>query len=250
VGFSEKKFLAMSHQKQEQNILKLFSKIEKFWNFEGRHIDLLNELQMCLSWLNYETPSNLQKLTYREFLTQIVPIEQKFGRNLKDDEIIILQKDGAKQPQNKIEITLILDNLRSAFNVGSIFRTAECFGISKIYLCGYTPNPTNQKVTKTAMGTENFVDWEKCDSTDKLIRQLKNENVQIYALETVESAKLISEADIREPAAIVIGNEALGISSKILQLADEIIQIPIFGWKNSLNVGVATAICCYEIRRK
>jgi tRNA G18 (ribose-2'-O)-methylase SpoU len=143
-----------------------------------------------------------------------------------------------------------LDNLRSAFNVGSIFRTAECFGISKIYLCGYTPNPTNQKVTKTAMGTENFVDWEKCDSTDKLIRQLKNENVQIYALETVESAKLISEADIREPAAIVIGNEALGISSKILQLADEIIQIPIFGWKNSLNVGVATAICCYEIRRK
>ncbi|HHE38156.1 MAG TPA: TrmH family RNA methyltransferase, partial [Candidatus Cloacimonetes bacterium] len=207
---------------------------------------------------NYSDNEELTKISgliniqmdLRKFLSITVPLEHKIGSNLKDNDFLILQKDGEKPEKKKIPLYLILDNLRSSFNVGSIFRTAECFGVSEILLCGYTATPENKKVRKTAMGTDKIVKWKYFERTEKAIEFLKNRNIKIYALETTSNAKPINEIEIPKSIALIFGNEALGISKEILRLTDKIVQIPLSGWKNSLNVGVTAGICCYEVSRQ
>ena len=222
-------------------------RIEKSWKDQAKRTELLSQFAKCLRWMNYQIENNLTNYSLREFLNFAVPLEQELDKNLKDYELVIQKEDGKNKEHRKIPLYLILDNLRSSFNVGSIFRTAECFKISKLFLCGYTPIPSNAKVQKTAMGTIEYLKWEQCKSTINLIEDLKKKNYKIYALETTENGKLLNETNFEKPAVIIMGNEALGIDEKILNMADEIIKIPLFGWKNSLNVAVATAICCYEI---
>lgn len=243
-------FQKFNRKKQGKKLIELITKIDTDWQDESLRKELLKEFQIYITYMNYEIYEDFSILSRREFLALAVPIEQEFGKNHKDDEFIILKDDEQPKENVKIPLYLILDDLRSAFNVGSIFRSAECFGVSHIYLCGYTPTPENKKVQKTAMGTDEYVEWSNHTSIEQVITKLKKDGFTIYALETTTHSIDISKTKFNKKSALILGNEALGISEETLKLADEIIQIPLSGWKNSLNVGVCTAICCYEISRQ
>ncbi len=245
--FSKKKFQNLSNKRQNKKIIEYIYQIERNWDNTAKKADLLLQFSKCLTWMNLKFEDNLTTYSLREFLSFAVPLEQKMGINLKDSDIIIQQKDGMNRQYKHIPLVFILDNLRSSFNVGSIFRTAECFKISKLYLCGYTPLPENTKVQKTAMGTIKNIVWQHHKLTMNLIAELKKKGYKIYALETTENAKTLNETIFEKPAALLLGNEALGIDKSLLSVTDEIIKIPMFGWKNSLNVATAAAIGCYEI---
>ncbi len=248
--FNKSTFKKFTREKQGKKLIELITKIDADWQNEPLRKELLKELQVYLAYMNYEIKKDIRTLFKREFMAFAVPIEQEFGKNLKDDEFIILKSDEHKPEKSIIPLYLILDDLRSAFNVGSIFRTAECFGVSHIYLCGYTPTPENKKVQKTAMGTNEYVKWSAYSSVERVVTKLKKDGFTIYALETTTNASDIYKTKFNKPAALILGNEALGISRETLKFADEIVQISLSGWKNSLNVGVCTAICCYEISKQ
>lgn len=150
---------------------------------------------------------------------------------------------------NKKTFFLIAQNIRSLHNVGAIFRTADIFNISKIYLSGYTGTPPRQEISKVALGAEKWLAWEKYYHTHLLIKKLKSQNIKIYALETGPTTKNISTFKPQFPCALIVGNEVKGISPKIIQLADTILSIPMFGKKESLNVSVATGIALYELNK-
>lgn len=141
-------------------------------------------------------------------------------------------------------------NLRSRENVGSVFRTADAFGVDKIFLTGFTPAPPHEKISKTALGAENFVAWEKVFSISRLIKKLRHDGFEIVALE--QSRKSISIAHYRptKKVALIIGNEVSGISSHILNQCDHIIEIPMAGKKESLNVAVAFGVATYATAQK
>lgn len=145
------------------------------------------------------------------------------------------------------EIYLVLDNIRSALNVGSIFRTADGAGVSKTYLCGYTPTPENPRVAKTALRAEKTVLWEKHSQTWRLLDTLKKRGVKVVALEQSERSIDYRKFKPKFPVVLVVGNEVKGLSKKILKYSDVIISIPMFGKKESLNVAVAAGIATYEI---
>lgn len=172
------------------------------------------------------------------------------------------------------EIYLILDNIRSRENVGSIFRTADGAGVKKIFLCGITPTPSvgssksqapnhkqipnskiqiknSDKIHKTALGAETYVPWEYYKDTWRLLKKLRADGLQTTALEQTKNSKNIFEykAVDRRPLALVVGNEVKGISPKILKYCDKKISIPMYGRKESLNVSVACGIAIYIILR-
>ncbi len=248
--YSENKFLSFNKVKQQKVLLEFIRKIEQNWSDKNYRFQLLEEFCNCLNYAGIKAGKDLSQITLREFLKFSVPLERQFGKEIKDDDFLIHKQDGERKQSKQIPLYLVLDNLRSSFNVGSIFRTAECFGVSKLILCGYTANPQNPKVQKTAMGTDKFVKWEQFSSTTQAIKILKDKNIKIYAVETTSNAKNIAEIEFTKSCALILGNEALGISKEILKMVDEIVNIPISGWKNSLNVGVTAAICCYEVSRQ
>lgn len=155
------------------------------------------------------------------------------------------------------EFVVVLQNIRSLHNVGSIFRTADAAGASKIYLCGITPTPTNRlgaiepKLAKAALGAEEYVPWEKHASPLRLIKKLKNEEYKIYSVE--QNKKSTSYSKIIPPKngkiAIIMGNEVKGLPSPILKNSDKILEIPMRGQKESLNVSVAFGIVVFELSK-
>ncbi|MFA5997475.1 MAG: RNA methyltransferase [Candidatus Paceibacterota bacterium] len=150
---------------------------------------------------------------------------------------------------------VVLDNLRSVHNVGSIFRTANAVGIEKIYLCGTTPTPLDKKgerrkdFAKVALGAEDTVAWEYFESTLECVKKLKKEKYFIIAVEQDERAVDYKKVDIsqNEKVAIVIGNEVDGVLSEVLHQCDTIAEIPMVGTKESLNVTIAFGIAVYRI---
>lgn len=245
--YSQKKLSLLTPEKQQKIIKEFIKEIHNKWEQKEKQV-LLIEFEKCLNWLGIPISIDLHNASIRQFLEFAVPLERRLGQELTDIEI--LTQDGLREQTKKHSLYLILDNLRSSFNVGSIFRTAECFGVKKILLCGYTATPDNEKVQKTAMGTTEFVEWQHFEKTEEAILFLKEINVTIFALETTTKAKDISETFFTNPTALLLGNEALGISEEILELVDEIVSIPLSGWKNSLNVGVTAAIACYVVVRQ
>jgi 23S rRNA (guanosine2251-2'-O)-methyltransferase len=147
------------------------------------------------------------------------------------------------------KIYLIAQNIRSLYNVGSLFRSADVFNIDKIYLTGYTGAPPREQISKVALGAENWISFESVRHTHLLIPKLKRDGVHIYALETGKKTTDISKFKPKFPCALIIGNEVKGITKKILDLSDQVLQIPLSGKKDSLNVSVAAGIALYELNR-
>lgn len=156
----------------------------------------------------------------------------------------------------KKEIIAIIHNVRSVHNVGSMFRTADAAGISKLYLTGFTPSPLNRfkefipQFSKVALGAEKTISWEKVDSPGEVIKKLKKENFKILALEQSSRSISYSHASLKKYSkiAIVVGNEVKGLSPSLLKAADRVIEIPMHGEKESLNVGVAFGIAVFALR--
>ena len=148
---------------------------------------------------------------------------------------------------------LILDNIRSVENTGSIFRTAECLGVTKIYLIGTTPTPLDRfgrkrpDFSKVALGAEELVEWEYVKEILPVIKELKSQNFNILALEQSENSKNLNDYKSPEMFALIVGNEVEGVHKEVLQKCDAILEMKMKGEKESLNVSVATGIALFEL---
>jgi 23S rRNA (guanosine2251-2'-O)-methyltransferase len=143
----------------------------------------------------------------------------------------------------------VLDNLRSAHNVGSIFRTSDGANIAELALCGYTPQPPHRHLSKTALGSVDVVPWRAFESTEEAISHYKSRGIFVAALELSESSSPLWEAPVSFPLALVVGNEVDGLSAEVQSLCDATYHLPMLGHKNSLNVSVAWGIALYEVLR-
>ena len=147
----------------------------------------------------------------------------------------------------KIPILVILDNIRSMNNVGSIFRTCDAFLVEKLYLCGITAKPPHKDITKTALGATETVEWEYVENVVDLVQQLRKNNIKVYLIEqTNQSIPLQQFQFPKEKIAIVLGNEVFGVSDDLLSICDGAIEIPQHGTKHSLNVTIAAGIVLWE----
>ncbi|NCQ18375.1 MAG: RNA methyltransferase [Ignavibacteria bacterium CG_4_8_14_3_um_filter_37_9] len=150
----------------------------------------------------------------------------------------------------KLPVVALLDNIRSTYNVGSIFRTSDGAMIDKLFLTGYTPHPPNKEILKTALGSTNSVKWEFHKDALAVLHQLKKEGYKICALEQTETSGMYYDLSTKQfPLCLVIGNEITGVSQKLLDECDFAIEIPQYGIKQSLNVAVAYGIAIFELRK-
>jgi 23S rRNA (guanosine2251-2'-O)-methyltransferase len=145
------------------------------------------------------------------------------------------------------EVQVICDNIRSLYNVGSIFRTADALGVSKIWLCGITGTPEQQGVLKVSLGAEKSVQWEHCKNAWRLIEKLKKQGFQIVSLELTKGSQDVKLFKPKFPLALIVGNEVSGVSPTLLKRSETIVHIPMKGTKESLNVSVAFGIAGWEI---
>ena len=144
---------------------------------------------------------------------------------------------------------VIVDNVRSLENVGSLFRTADALSVDKVFLCGITGTPPSHKIAKTALGAEEWIPWEYHSQTWRLVAKLKKEKVSIVCLEQGKGSTPLPQFKPKFPLALVVGNEVKGVSSSVLRKTDALIEIPMTGKKESLNVAVAFGIAAYEIQQ-
>ncbi|MEO4006971.1 RNA methyltransferase [Flavobacterium sp. CAU 1735] len=153
---------------------------------------------------------------------------------------------------DKTPIIIVLDDIRSLHNIGSVFRTADAFLIEKIYLCGITATPPNKEIHKTALGATDTVAWEYAKDVLEVIENLKKEKVSVFAIEQVEHSvflqDFIPEADAKY--ALVFGNEVKGVAQQAIDAADGTIEIPQLGTKHSLNISVSAGIVVWDLFRK
>ena len=151
---------------------------------------------------------------------------------------------------SRLPVYAILDNIRSAHNVGSAFRSADGAGIGELLICGYAPTPPHRHLAKTAMGGEAVVPWQHCETTLDAIEVVRERGCQVLAMEFNEQSVPLWEVDLQFPLALVFGNEAEGLSEEVMARCDAIVHLPMRGLKNSLNVSVAFGITAYEVLRR
>jgi len=152
-----------------------------------------------------------------------------------------------KTERRNKKLVVVCHNIRSAYNIGSIFRTADGAGAAKVYLTGYAPAPPHPGISKTALGAEKVVEWEKLAKLDVAIERLKKEGYQIIALEQSKKSVPLGSFKPKKKIALILGNEVRGLSRSLLDKCDKIIEIPMRGKKESLNVSVAFGIAAYLI---
>jgi len=150
----------------------------------------------------------------------------------------------------KFPIYAILENIRSLYNVGAIFRTSDAASVKKLFLCGITPCPPRPEISKTALGAEESVDWEYEEEASSVISSMKKKGICVVGVEITPDAENYFDADISFPACFVFGHETLGVSKEILDMCDKKVFVPMFGKKESLNVEAAFSTVIYEMVRK
>ncbi len=170
---------------------------------------------------------------------------------IEPDPFLSSHSTRRSQPAHKGNISVLLDNIRSAWNVGSIFRSADGFGFGHAYVCGITPTPENDAVQKTSLGAEDSVPWSYHKDAVKLVKGLKKEGWRILALEDDKrAAPLNDRAASTQRSVLIVGNEVTGVDPDLLDLCDEILYIPMYGDKKSFNVATAFGIAAYELGSK
>ncbi len=170
------------------------------------------------------------------------------NRKLKNKELIRKNTEDFKSSE-KTPLIIILDNIRSLNNIGSVFRTADAFLIQKIYLCGITAKPPHKDIHKTALGATDSVDWEYVENTIDLVEKLKSENVHIASIEQAEDAVSLEKFTINKNTtyAIIFGNEVKGVSQEVVSASDTVIEIPQYGTKHSLNISVSCGVVVWDL---
>ena len=154
--------------------------------------------------------------------------------------------------QKKFPLVIVLDNIRSLNNIGSFFRTSDAFNVEKIYLCGITAKPPHRDINKTALGATDSVEWEHVESTEEIVKSLKQSGYSICSIEQAENTTALNEVNNLNDSkfALVFGNEVDGVDQKIIDLPDRIIEIPQFGTKHSLNVSVCAGVVMWEFAKR
>ena len=172
-------------------------------------------------------------------------------RKLKLQELNRLDVEAYKSSA-KIPVVVILDNIRSAMNVGSVFRSSDAFAIERIILVGITATPPSREITKTAIGATSSVDWTYVDDIQSTLKRLKEDGYTIASIEQTDNSQSLLDWDIspENKIAIVMGNEVDGVSDEVLAMSDVAIEIPQYGTKHSLNVSVCTGVVLWEVSRK
>jgi len=154
--------------------------------------------------------------------------------------------------KKKTPLIVVLDNIRSMNNVGSIFRTADAFAVEKLYLCGITATPPNKEITKTALGATESVAWEYRENVVELVKELKQREVKTFIVEQTDDSIMLQDFTPQngETIALIFGNEVFGVSDELLPQVTGALEIPQFGTKHSLNVSIAGGIAIWEIFKK
>ena len=183
------------------------------------------------------------------FMSVLVPVEREAERRRVTD-VQILDRDvpASSAILSRLPVTLVADSLRSAFNTGGLFRTAECFGAAALWLCGYTADPSHPHVSEAALGTSARVPWRAFTRLSEALRELRHQGLAIVALETVADAPLVESFTWPFPCALLLGNERFGLSPDVIRQADACVRIAVYGCKNSLNVVSAAAIALHRAR--
>lgn len=172
-------------------------------------------------------------------------------RKLKNSELERLNVEEFKNAQ-KLPLVVVLDNIRSLNNIGSVFRTSDAFLIERIYLCGITAKPPHKEIHKTALGATDSVEWLHYESIDQLMHEFKSEGRSVLAVEQAD--KSVSLNDFQpEPGkkyAVIFGNEVKGVQQDVIDLCDECLEIPQYGTKHSLNISVSCGIVLWDLYNK
>ena len=172
-------------------------------------------------------------------------------RKLKNEELNRMNNEGFKASE-KLPICLVLDDIRSMHNVGSVFRTSDAFRIEKIWLCGITGQPPHREIHKSALGATETVNWSYQDDAVSLIQQLKEEGWNIASLEQADESTLLQDFQpiVGHKYAFVLGNEVNGVQESIINLSDHVVEIPQFGTKHSLNISVSCGMLVWDVFQK
>ena len=172
-------------------------------------------------------------------------------RKLKNNELGRKTIEEYKQ-SSKIPLTIVLDNIRSMNNIGSVFRTSDAFSVDKIFLCGISAQPPHNDIRKTALGATESVDWEYFVTTEDAVNQLKSEQYIIISIEQAENSILLQdfEIDSERKYALIFGNEVKGVQQNIVDMSDYCIEIPQEGTKHSLNISVSAGVVLWDLYKK
>ena len=172
-------------------------------------------------------------------------------RKLKNSELKRLTIDEFKHSE-KTPLIVVLDNIRSLNNIGSVFRTSDAFLIEKIYLCGITARPPHKDIQKTALGSTKTVTWEYAENTTDLVKSLQQQNIKVLAIEQAEDATMLDTfiPESNTKYAVVFGNEVKGVQQDVVSASDTVIEIPQFGTKHSLNISVSCGVVLWDLFSK
>tara|TARA_Y100000817_G_C16802330_1_gene520276 strand:- start:20 stop:778 length:759 start_codon:yes stop_codon:yes gene_type:complete len=243
-----------------ENAFRLGKSLEARWPVE-RDSALSNEFHAMVSDISQNKRSKefyLDRLNQqldgnwgREQLVSInVALERAMNSDTAEHSFLVDHKDHLDRERTTFPLTFVLHNIRSSFNVGSVFRTAEAMGAEKIVLSGYTSTPENQKTKKTTMNAHEYIPWTQQNDIQSVITAYREQNYKIYALETAEPNIPISEGNLTGNTLVILGNERFGLDDSVLTQCDAVIRIPLMGVKNSLNVANAASMVMYEYVRR
>ncbi len=172
-------------------------------------------------------------------------------RKIKNSELNRLSIEDF-QKKKKNQLVVVLDNIRSMNNIGSVFRTCDAFLVEKLFLCGITATPPHREIQKTALDATESVCWEYCEETEMAIKMLKEEGYVVYAVEQTDKSLLLDKMEVKsdEKIALVFGNEVSGVSDEALETCDLALEIPQYGTKHSFNISVSVGIVLWDIISK
>jgi len=173
------------------------------------------------------------------------------NRKLKNSELIRLDEEEFLKAE-KTPLIIVLDNIRSLNNIGSVFRTADAFLIEKIYLCGITATPPHKDIHKTALGATETVLWEYAEDTLQLVEKLKTQNIEILAIEQAENSVMLDTFHPKKGQryAVIFGNEVKGVSQQVVDASNAVLEIPQVGTKHSLNISVSVGVIVWDLFSK
>jgi tRNA G18 (ribose-2'-O)-methylase SpoU len=172
-------------------------------------------------------------------------------RKLSNDELVRKSPEEFKEAL-KTPLVLVLDNVRSLNNVGSVFRTADSFLLEAVYLCGITGTPPHKDIQKTALGATDTVHWKYFENTLDALNELKSNQFQLYAIEQAENSQMLNKFQMQAQSkvAFILGNEINGVAQEVVDYCHGVIEIPQSGFKHSLNISIAAGIVCWEVYRQ
>lgn len=253
--FSRQKILSFNESKQIKILFDLALFIEKnHCKIDSNHFVKLKKYHYFLKESKYSKVQKLNKEFDKikdighQFQIYLMNLERLSGQSSDEYNFIISTDDTNLSIKRKFHIICLLDSVRSAHNVGAMLRNAECFGVEKVILTGFSPDPNNQAVKKTAMGCDQQVSWEYIKDPLIAIKKFRELGYKIWSVETTNNGFDINEQKVlNEKIVLIFGHEQFGVSKELLNASDKTVHITLFGNKNSLNVSVCQGVILNQI---